>query len=183
MTETLYRFYDSDDRLLYVGVSSSFTSRAHAHSKNSQWFEKSVRVTLEHHPTREAVLEAEKFAIKQEDPLHNKIHSVRNEKPRPHFDSFWDVTAFHQDEWHDNLRRLATEAYFAVKDKYPYLYADATKAYAVRAAFRDATNSGGNEIEGLKCESCELLNAATFFETLNSNFWLDAGGMVRAEGR
>jgi len=181
MTETLYRFYDEDNRLLYIGISSSFYSRANQHSKNSNWFESASKVLLQHYKTREAVLEAEKLAIKQERPIHNKIHSLTNEKPRSHFDSYWDVTKFHRDEWHQQIRDLATEAFFVAKTEFPYLYAEETKAYAVRAAFRDATNSGGDLIEGIQCLSCERLNAAPFFETLNSRFWLDATGMVKGE--
>jgi len=178
MTETLYRFFDDEGNLLYVGISNSFYTRANQHRKNSDWFEKASMVTLEHFEDRDSVEEAEKLAIRNEHPIHNKMHSLRNEKPREHFENFWDVTSQHQDEWHSKINDLALEHYKEAKQQISYLYAEHVKAWAIRSAFREITNSGGDEIEGIRCISCESLNKASFFDSAVSNFWLDAKGHI-----
>lgn len=75
-TETsLYRHFDADGELLYVGVSLNAVARLAQHRDSSQWFNQIRSVVIERHPTREAAIEAEKAAIKCEKPKHNIIHN------------------------------------------------------------------------------------------------------------
>jgi len=74
----LYRFYDPDDRLLYVGISDHLASRHMSHVAESSWMEFAARSTIERHPTRREAADAELFAIKAEGPLFNRQH---NESP------------------------------------------------------------------------------------------------------
>lgn len=67
----LYRHFDKDDVLLYVGVSLRVLQRLGQHKANSHWFVRIAKVTLENYDSREAVLEAERQAILSEKPLHN----------------------------------------------------------------------------------------------------------------
>lgn len=78
-TTTLYRFYDKNDQLLYVGISSNPARRAHEHSKDKPWWADVARSIMEHHPTRESAAAAEVAAIVTESPLHNVVHNG----PRP----------------------------------------------------------------------------------------------------
>ena len=181
MSEVLYRFYDEKDNLLYIGISNSFYSRANQHNKNSEWFHKASYATLEHYDTREEVEEAEKEAIRTEHPIHNKMHSLRNEKPRDHFESFWDITQHHSDEWHSQLYKLTHENYFVMMSNLGYAYTEHVKCWAIRHALREVTGSGGDEIEGIRCMSCERLNQAGFFESGVKNFWLDCGHRIKGE--
>jgi predicted GIY-YIG superfamily endonuclease len=68
---TLYRYYDANDNLLYVGITDSISRRAHQHQKNSQWHQFAVRADLHHYISREEALEAESMAIAQENPYYN----------------------------------------------------------------------------------------------------------------
>lgn len=68
---TLYRYYDADGNLLYVGITDSISRRAHQHHKNAQWHEHAVRAELEHFRNREDALQAESIAIREEEPLYN----------------------------------------------------------------------------------------------------------------
>jgi hypothetical protein len=70
----LYRHFDADGALLYVGISFSAVTRLKAHMNSSDWACDIAPVTIETHPTREAALEAEKAAIRRERPAHNKVH-------------------------------------------------------------------------------------------------------------
>lgn len=70
-TTQLYRHYDKDGLLLYVGISSNFFARPH---KNSKWFYRIATITIEHYETRNLALEAETAAIVAEKPVFN-LHS------------------------------------------------------------------------------------------------------------
>jgi predicted GIY-YIG superfamily endonuclease len=71
MKQTLYRFYDQDDNLLYVGITKFFEPRLKQHYKNAGWFFDTAFVRLEHFATRREVELAESFAIQTEKPLYN----------------------------------------------------------------------------------------------------------------
>lgn len=68
----LYRYFDVDDRLLYVGVTTSLAERHKAHARLSPWFGEHVRKMVEGYDTRWDVLQAESYAIRTERPLHNR---------------------------------------------------------------------------------------------------------------
>jgi len=75
MRTALYRHFSSDEALLYVGISLSWLSRTKAHSRSAAWFEQIARVSIEWFETREAALDAERVAIKNERPKFNVIHN------------------------------------------------------------------------------------------------------------
>jgi hypothetical protein len=68
----LYRHFDGDDRLLYVGISLSTVSRLAQHRDSAPWFAGLAKVTVQLFETRETALEAEARAIAIEDPLYNR---------------------------------------------------------------------------------------------------------------
>jgi predicted GIY-YIG superfamily endonuclease len=71
----LYRFFDADETLLYVGISLNAAKRASQHRKDKPWWPDVATMTVERHDTREAALEAEAEAIRSERPLHNVQHN------------------------------------------------------------------------------------------------------------
>jgi predicted GIY-YIG superfamily endonuclease len=80
----LYRHWDSDNNLLYVGISLSAMQRLAQHKEKSRWFSKIASVTIEYHPTREAALLAERAAIANERPAFNVVFNGANDNsPRP----------------------------------------------------------------------------------------------------
>lgn len=74
----VYRAYDADGTLLYVGVTYNPPLRFHLHAKTSVWWPDMARVRLIVFPNRAYALEKEREAIWFEMPLHNK----RSPKPR-----------------------------------------------------------------------------------------------------
>ncbi len=84
MSTALYRHFANDGALLYVGVSLSWPARTKAHSRNAQWFNQVARVEIEHFPTRDEALEAERAAIKSEHPKHNIMHNRAVPEVPPH---------------------------------------------------------------------------------------------------
>ncbi len=71
---TLYRHFDRDGRLLYVGISLCSLTRLVDH-KSSAWFGDIATVTFERRNGRKDALRAERAAIRQENPVHNIAHS------------------------------------------------------------------------------------------------------------
>jgi hypothetical protein len=67
----LYRHFDAEGVLLYVGESLSTTARLIGHRHKSPWFDEITRVEVEHFPTREAAKAAEDRAIAEEHPKYN----------------------------------------------------------------------------------------------------------------
>lgn len=182
--QVLYRYFDADDRLLYIGISSNYQARAVAHSKNSVWESQAVRVELERFPDRESVLAAEKRAIQTERPIHNKIHNSYSwQKPRSHYDALFDRFSYPDDEYHMELMAIVGVGLEWGKSQLPkWGYEPNIRAWALRNAMRDlATNpeARGSDDFVLPCESCERLNKSTFFETDNKNFWIDLGHYVK----
>ncbi|MFE9738848.1 DUF6907 domain-containing protein [Streptomyces sp. NPDC006477] len=86
MTEqtALYRLYDADDRLLYIGITKNLEQRwtGHRYSPtSSKWWPDVVRKAIEWHPTHEAADAAETAAIEAEDPLYNRAKLPYRRRP------------------------------------------------------------------------------------------------------
>ena len=77
---SLYRHFGIGSKLLYVGISCNSLNRLYAHSVNSEWYQEVVRVEIEHYPSLRLALDAEKKAIKTENPQYNKLHNSIVEK-------------------------------------------------------------------------------------------------------
>lgn len=71
----LYRHFDADGRLLYVGISLNAVARLCQHRRDAHWFGDIARIDIEWHPSRTAADKAEREAIVAECPLHNVAHA------------------------------------------------------------------------------------------------------------
>ena len=71
----LYRWYDADDLLLYIGITNDPHVRQSSHAKKSSWADFAVRGTIERYSSRPDAEAAEKFAIESERPLFNHQHN------------------------------------------------------------------------------------------------------------
>jgi len=71
----LYRQYDCDENLMYIGTSLAFFERLSGHRSHSHWFDRVSKITLERFDTKTLLLKAEKLAIIKEEPLFNLRHS------------------------------------------------------------------------------------------------------------
>lgn len=67
----LYRHFDKDGKLLYVGVTNHCINRTNGHKNVSSWHLKISSITIQTYSTRKKALEAERIAIKKENPLYN----------------------------------------------------------------------------------------------------------------
>lgn len=71
ISHTLYRFFDAEGALLYVGRTTNPRQRWRTHEKEKDWFEAVATVTREVFATAEEVDRAERRAIALEAPIHN----------------------------------------------------------------------------------------------------------------
>ena len=71
----LYRWFDAEGRLLYVGITNDASRRVAEHVASKPWIGQAAQMTLTHYPDRAAVLAAEKEAIRMEQPAYNIVHN------------------------------------------------------------------------------------------------------------
>lgn len=73
----LYRIYDSEGALLYVGITGRARRRIVEHMRQQEWWPaEQVQVSVVAFSTENAAHHAEVVAIQRERPLHNKQHRV-----------------------------------------------------------------------------------------------------------
>lgn len=68
---SVYRIYDHNNNLLYVGISVRVRSRVREHYLGAPWRLAIHRVEVEHGLTKGQALVAEREAIISEAPIHN----------------------------------------------------------------------------------------------------------------
>lgn len=71
----LYRHFDKDGELLYVGIAKSLAARTEQHSGKSEWFDEVATTETQYFDSRKEALVAETTAIRAERPKHNKLHN------------------------------------------------------------------------------------------------------------
>lgn len=68
---SVYRYFDIDQRLLYVGVARDPIHRYRQHRSKAEWISQATACVIEWHPNRDTALDVEQHAIQTESPLHN----------------------------------------------------------------------------------------------------------------
>lgn len=181
-TQILYRYFDKDDNLLYVGISSNYQARAASHAKFSKWSHLASYVRLEHFPNRQSVLDAEKFAIISEKPIYNIIHNQQAVTSENHW---LDLISFSlTDNWHSKINE-SVKIYQATLSSWfnNEINPEVLAAFAIRGSFIEHGNHGPKSdfdyafVED--CEQCNELNKAEFFEELNIRYWGRLKGAIR----
>lgn len=74
----VYRFYDVEGALLYVGVTKEPYKRWEHHEKKKSWFREMAVITRSFYPDKESSYEAERRAIITERPRYNITHNGQN---------------------------------------------------------------------------------------------------------
>lgn len=85
----LYRFYDRDGVLLYVGITFNPSIRWHHHKGKKGWWSDVERIEATRYPNRHQAEAEEVRVIQEESPLYNIIHAVRPD-PQEDFTSELD---------------------------------------------------------------------------------------------
>lgn len=69
---TLYRLFDTDDRLLYIGIAGNPGRRFEQHRITKRWWREVATIRLEHFDHRREAESAEISAIVNEHPAYNE---------------------------------------------------------------------------------------------------------------
>ena len=85
--QQMYRLYNAEGDLLYLGISYSALARIAQHSKSQAWWAAVVRIEVESFTmvSRRTMETAEREAIIREQPLYNK-HHAGSHRPASRFD-------------------------------------------------------------------------------------------------
>ena len=102
----VYKMYDNDHNLLYVGMTASLLSRMSDHVKQKEWFTDVRNISFTWYPTRYQAEIAEKTSIRWDNPKYNKQSVVKNTDAYKHMESLFGVSDLQQDEFHKNLVKL-----------------------------------------------------------------------------
>lgn len=71
----VYRLFDADGALLYVGCTTDLRRRMMNHRCDRSWFSEVVELHTEPYPSRSEALRGERAAIDSEHPRHN-VHPL-----------------------------------------------------------------------------------------------------------
>ena len=71
----LYRIFDADDELLYVGITNNPRGRAMDHVRLKPWARRISYITFEHFRSRDELVAAERKAVAGECPTFNVAHN------------------------------------------------------------------------------------------------------------
>ena len=71
----LYRFYDEDDTLLYIGITNDPERRLYQHTAQKPWADDIARTEYAVFANKTEATAAEAALIKQLSPLHNIVHN------------------------------------------------------------------------------------------------------------
>ncbi len=78
VSHVVYRLFDKDGALLYVGFSSSFAKRLQTHTTQTKWWPQVADWRLEFHESETSGRSAERSAIFRENPRYNVAGKPRH---------------------------------------------------------------------------------------------------------
>lgn len=73
----VYRAFDAEGDLLYVGVTTKGPLRWEQHAATKPWWNSVARIDVAHYSTVRDALDAERFAIGSEHPRYNVRHRIQ----------------------------------------------------------------------------------------------------------
>lgn len=158
MTTTVYRYFDTSDRLLYVGITGNQYSRIEDHAKNRSWWADVEYGKFIHYPTRQEALAAETRAIAEEIPKYNKAGPTINADAYGHLVDLLQEKL--TDEWHLSLNLKYDKV---LRDVYSFSTAAATYQLVFALDYAIDWDADGNE-RLIDCEQCKAIVDSRWFE-------------------
>lgn len=138
MKTALYRHFDADGRLLYVGLTSSLDRRGREHRASADWWHQVKTTRAEMCLSKEHARDLERVAIRHEKPLYNKSNS---KAPTPHnLQSAYSAILTQMEARAAQLSiSLTTLGHYALQDR--HIYARLKRGGAVHQKTLDALQS------------------------------------------
>lgn len=160
MTTTCYRYFDSDGRLLYIGITKNLFDRQDAHQRTQTWWQEVAFATFTHFELREDALSYEARMIGIEFPKYNKAGPTLPDESREHLLAV--MSGDFDDEFHNtaslNMRNIMMDM---------NQFSKAPESYKLLFAFDSAMpfDEDGNE-RLIDCLNCERILDSNWYKTL-----------------
>lgn len=124
MTHYVYRYFNAEGRLLYVGCSKDPMARYRTHRQDSRlWINEVARGHISVFPDQATALAAEKAAIVAEKPLYNKTHRWEGREGWGAQD-YIDYARALMHTSHDPYGAYKSDRMRAVRDEYAALFGE-----------------------------------------------------------
>jgi len=75
---SVYRHFDKNGQLLYVGLTKDLFKRQYSHALKADWRRDISYITIQHFESKQEAIDAEYIAIKEENPVWNNKRDKRN---------------------------------------------------------------------------------------------------------
>ena len=146
----LYRYFDKDNNLLYVGISYDSLKRKKSHMASAKWKDLYRSMTMEVFETRELALAAEKNAIIEENPWFNIIHNTKKkDKIKKHYNG--------------NFIEIPEVSIYGTRRSYGY-YTKKPKTHYIEKDNNKKTHHNVLQPEEIECYK-EILNQLQYGKT------------------
>lgn len=86
----LYRIFDADDELLYIGITNNPRSRMMDHVRTKGWARRIAYITFEHFSSRDELFATERQAVADEFPTFNVAHNRGDDAT----DDTWEIEEY-----------------------------------------------------------------------------------------
>jgi predicted GIY-YIG superfamily endonuclease len=154
---TLYRYFDSEDRLLYVGITKNIFDRQNAHAKTQPWWHEVNKATFEHLDSREEALSCETEVIAREFPKYNKSGPTIDPELRKHLIEI--ISSSLDDEWHEQLSNKINAFMSEVND-----FSQQPEAYKLAFAIDSSIDwDEHGEYRMIYCPNCQKIIDSSWF--------------------
>jgi predicted GIY-YIG superfamily endonuclease len=151
----VYRMYDKDRELLYVGITSKLSDRFGNHFKEKTWIDDVQSINITWYANRNRAEVAENTAIRWEHPKHNVKGVIKNTSEYKHLLALLEPFDEQPDDFHKELHKLVSDYQLnATREQLPVKFMTLYE-WALCNALEDLSSS--DEVIVLECESCVKL--------------------------
>jgi hypothetical protein len=164
---TLYRYFDCDNRLLYVGITKNQFERQGSHARTQSWWPEVSFAKFEHFENRDLALLYEFEAIGREFPKYNKAGPVLDEHSRSHLVGL--ISNEFDDDWHTKIATSIQQTMMEVNE-----FSQKHEAHKLLFAFGEAIPWINDGMEQqVDCLNCQRVLDSQWYKKLFENVHSD----------
>lgn len=160
MKTTCYRYFDSEGRLLYIGITKNLFDRQDAHQRTQTWWHEVASATFTHFETRQDALAYEARMIGIEFPKYNKAGATLPEESRKHLLAV--MAEDFDDEFHNKASDSMRNIMIDMND-----FSEAPESHKLLFAFdRSMPFDEDGEERLVHCWNCQKILDSNWYKAL-----------------
>ena len=160
MKTTCYRYFDSEGRLLYIGITKNLFDRQDAHQRTQPWWNEIAAASFTHFDSRDEALAYEARMIGIEFPKYNKAGATLPEDSRQH------LLALMSGEFDDDFHQRASAKMHHLMIEMN-TFSESPESHKLLFAFDCAMPSDEETGERLiDCLNCQRIYDSSWFQKL-----------------